>query len=117
MLSQNTVCQFLELFASPQGSVTQCGLSRKLWLQFKDTRVALNVRQFTALYRYLNGLDWEALLEEPNRDFTFLHLPEADFFMALGLTELVQLQALVEGAKTMLDLNSILYERLYSVFA
>jgi hypothetical protein len=24
---------------------------------------------------------------------------------------------LVEGAKTMLDLNSILYERLYSVFA
>ncbi len=119
MIQQTTVtCKCLtEIFSTSFGSVFQCDNEQRFYVEFTGVRTGFKVQGFLKLKKQIDNIDVEAMLQNPCRaaDFAMINLPGYDRFFVLSLSDIIRLKELLAGATVMLELNSILHERLHSV--
>ncbi len=106
-----------EIFATEAGAVYQSNRERCFWLYFKTEWTGLGVNQFYQLKKTVQSIDLATMALNPDKafDYDIIALPESERIFLLTLSEILSLQELLNGTAVMLDLNSIIYERLYSI--
>ncbi|GAB3999327.1 hypothetical protein GCM10028807_49230 [Spirosoma daeguense] len=103
---------YQEVFKTDRGVVYQCDTTHRLILEFWDTRTQFSARDFVHFRRMVETVDIRqmALSTSPEYDVEILTLPRAERCYVLTLCEIVHLRELLNGARLMLDLNSMLRE-------
>lgn len=106
-----------EVFSTSKGGVYQSDKERLLWLSFQGRLTSYNIDCFYNLYYKVTQIDIDTMASNPNKafDIEIITTCHCDRCFVLTLSEILELKEILEGAKVMLELNSILYERLYSV--
>lgn len=106
-----------ELFRTEKGTVYQSDRERCLWIEFQGQRNAYSIRCFKQLKKQLTQVDLNAMVYNLSADYDYQLISTPHKTLKLNLCELFQLKSLVEGAWVMLELNSIINERLYPLTA
>ena len=108
-----------EIFSTRHGCVYQCDNQHRLFVEFSGIRTAFKVQGLFKLKRLVDSIDLDAMAQNPCRvaDFEIVHLPGCERCFVLTLTDILKLRDLLSGAVVMLELNSILQERLNPVYA
>lgn len=114
--SINIPSEWVEIYSTEAGSVYQSNAQNCLWLLFRNRLHSFSIPCFKNFRKKVNEIDLDqmALNIHPSYDYISLSLDEQSLFFALNLVEAFCLKELLDGAKLMLELNSILHERLYS---
>ena len=116
--STSNDCKCLtEIYSTTFGSVYQCDDEQRFYVEFTGKRTAFKAQGFLKLKKQVDKIDVESMLHNPCRaaDYAFINLPGYDRFFVLSLSDIIQLKDLLAGASVMLELNSILHERLQGV--
>ncbi|BDD06247.1 DUF6686 family protein [Aureibacter tunicatorum] len=105
------------VFSNSKGTLFQCDIEMKFHLVFKGEKYALRVCDFLKFKRYIQSIDLEAKLASPapEDDLEIVFISGSDRCMLLDMEDLISLRDLLEGGMTMLQLNSILVEKLGNV--
>jgi hypothetical protein len=108
---------WLEIFITEAGAMYQSNRERCFWLQFKNELTALQVNDFYYLKKSLDSIDLDAMALHPEKayDYEIIALNACERCFILSLSEILALRELLAGTSVMLELNSIIYERLYSI--
>ena len=111
MLSQ-VPATYQEIFRTDKGIVYQCDASNRLVLEFWDTHTQLSARDFVQFSRMVETVDVKqmALSTASSHDVEILMPPRSERCYVLTLCEIIHLRELLNGAKLMLELNSMLRE-------
>ena len=120
MRNTTDTCDCLtEIFRTENGCVFQCDEQQRFFVEFSGIRTAFKVQGLFKLKRMIDAIDIEAMVQNPCRvaDFEIVHLPGCERCFVLTLTDILKLKDLLSGAAVMLELNSILSERLNPVYA
>jgi hypothetical protein len=106
-----------EIFITESGAVYQSNRERCFWLVFKAELTALRVNDFYQLKKIIHSIDLDAMALNPDKafDYEIVALNGTERCFILTLSEILALRELLAGASVMLELNSIIYERLYSI--
>jgi hypothetical protein len=102
--------QVNEVFKSEHGAVYQCNKKNCYWLEFKGERSSFKVTDFLRFKEEVDGIDIDSLLTNPSRsaDFTILMPYRCNRCFLLTALDILNLRALLEGARFMIELNSLL---------
>ncbi|TAG86084.1 MAG: hypothetical protein EAZ20_13520 [Bacteroidetes bacterium] len=107
-----------DIFINEQGSIYQCSNRRKIVFVFQDKIEYLRINDFFTLKKLVDAIDIEKLLlEEKNADIEIISPIFFENIFILSISDIISLKDLLEGASVMLELQTIIYERLYSVIA
>lgn len=106
-----------EIFSTPHGSVYQCDQKRCFYVDFGGHLTECKFPCFFALKKLVDGIDVESMLlnSDKSSDVEVLCPCGLDRCYVLTASELLEFQELLAGARVMMQLNSILHERLYRV--
>ncbi|MFN4147425.1 MAG: hypothetical protein ACK4GN_16480 [Runella sp.] len=106
-----------ELYANAKGRTFQCDRTARIIIEFGEVVVAFKVKDFLAFKRKVDSVDIHAMIFNLSDDYDFevIEAPHANLSLKLPLCDLIALRDLLSGTKFMLDLNSLLYERIYNV--
>ncbi|WMJ75106.1 hypothetical protein RCC89_18335 [Cytophagaceae bacterium ABcell3] len=106
-----------EIYRTSAGCVYQSDKNRRLIVEFAGTTAELNVPFFTCLKKMVEKIDVHSMLENPSRaaDVEVVAPCGIQNCYVLTVRDVIQFKELLSGAKVMLELNSIIYERLYSI--
>lgn len=109
--------QFKEIFRTEHGVVYQCDCKGSFAVDFGGYVTEYKIPCFFALKKLLDGIDVEAMALNPENyaDIEIISPCGSERCYVLTLTELIEFQELLAGARVMLQLNSILHERLYRI--
>ena len=104
-----------ELFSTANGAVYQG--RRDLQVAFAGTKTAFNIPSFWSLKKRVDAVDVEEMAHNPSRayDCAIISPCGSERCYVLSLSEVIEFQELLAGAKLMLELNSILYEQTYAI--
>lgn len=118
-MNTNTPDHFIEVYKTQNGAVYQSNKDRCFWVDFNDELTSYKVPCFYKFKKAVDNVDLELMASNPAAayDYEVIAPCSCDRCYVLTLTEIAELKDLLSGAKVMLELNSILYERLYSVMA
>jgi len=85
-------------------------------LEYSGYATPLSVNCFFHLKKQFDRVDIAAVVNDPSpqSDLIVISPHSCDRFFALTLPELLDMQDLFAGARAMLELNSILHERIYT---
>lgn len=85
-------------------------------LEYNGYATPLSVSCFFHLKKQFDQVDIAAVVNDPSpeADIIIIAPHSCDRFFALTLPELLEMKDLFAGARAMLELNSILHERIYS---
>ena len=108
----NVPVTYQELFRTDKGVVYQCDASHRIVLEFWDTHTQLSARDFVHFRRMVETIDLRqmALSTAAAYDVEILTPPRSERCFVLTLCEIIHLRDLLNGAKLMLELNSMLRE-------
>jgi hypothetical protein len=111
-MTSNVPDSYQEVFKTDKGVVYQCDATYRLILEFWDTRTQFSARDFSHFRRMVDTVDVRqmALSTAAEHDIEILTLPRSERCYVLTLCEIVHLRELLDGAKLMLELNSMLRE-------
>ncbi|MFB9863465.1 hypothetical protein EFA69_10955 [Rufibacter immobilis] len=111
--------QLQELFRTVYGAVYQCNRYNCYFVEFAGGISPFKVRDFLDLKHHVDAINVEAMLKDPSRasDVHVLMPYRSERCFVLSLTDVLHFQELLQGAKAMLSLNSILHECLYAPVA
>ncbi|AUD07465.1 hypothetical protein CWM47_24485 [Spirosoma pollinicola] len=111
-MSSNVPATYKEVFRTDRGVVYQCDASNRLILEFWNTHTPLSARDFAQFRRMVETVDVKhmALSTAAADDLEILTPPRSERCYVLTLCEIVHLRELLNGAKLMLELNSMLRE-------
>lgn len=106
-----------EIFVNEQGSIYQCSSQRKIVFVFQDKVEYLRINDFFRLQKLVATIDVEKMLlaTSLSSEIEILSPIFFEHFFILSIVDVLALQDLLEGAIVMLELQTIIYERLYSV--
>ena len=109
--------QFREIYRTPNGCVYQCDKKGCFGVDFGGYMTEYKMPCFFSLKRQLDLIDVEAMALNPARasDIEIISPCGNERCYVLTLPELLEFRELLCGARVMLQLNSILHERLYRV--
>ncbi len=109
------VSQLKEIFNTRSGCVYQCDRKRSFFIDFAGSVTEFKFPCFVALKRLVDRIDIEAMALNPSKssDIEVISPCGSERCYVLTLPELIEFQELLEGARVMLQLNSIIHERLY----
>jgi hypothetical protein len=109
--------QFKEIFRTQNGCVYQCDKKRCFAVDFSGYMTEYKIPCFFALKKLVDGIDLNAMAlnAEKASDIEIISPCGSERCYVLTLTELLEFKELLAGARVMLQLNSILHERLYRV--
>ena len=111
-MTSNVPITYQEIFRTDKGVVYQCDASYRLILEFWDTHTLFSARDFARFRRMVETIDIRqmALSTAAADDVEILAIPQTERCYVLTLCEVVHLRELLNGAKVMLELNSMLRE-------
>lgn len=104
-----------EIFATKAGAVYQCDKRNRLVVDFAGSVTALKVEAFLRLKCAVDSIDLGTMAVNIERcsDYELVTVCGCDRLYVLTLPELYTFKELLGGAKFVLELNSMLHERLY----
>lgn len=104
-----------EVYSSMNGKVFQDNCTCRYVLEWKGERSAFKPLCFFGFKRRLDAIDVEVMLASPSacHDVEIVAPCGCDRCFVLTIPEILELRSLLSGARVMMELNSILYERLY----
>ncbi|WP_256010562.1 hypothetical protein [Desertivirga xinjiangensis] len=110
-------CQLVEIFKTQHGSVHQCNLKNVFRLEFGGHHSFFKISDFLDFIKRVNQIDIAEMAKNMSRnaDIAILmpHYTERCFL--LTITDILNLREILNGAKFMVQLNSIIRECLHSL--
>ena len=108
---------FKEIFRTPNGCVYQCEKNRCFEVDFGGYLTEFKLPCFFALKRMIDRIDLDAMILNPEKasDIEIISPCGSERCYVLTLPELLEFKELLSGTRVMLQLNSILHERLYRI--
>ena len=109
--------QFKEIFRTPNGCVYQCDKKRCFGVDFGGYMTEYKIPCFFALKKLIDRIDLDEMALNPDKasDIEIISPCGSERCYVLTLPELLEFKELLTGARVMLQLNSILHERLYRI--
>ena len=106
-----------EIFRTEHGAVFQCNRYNCYWVEFSGGFSAFKPTDFLYLKQSLEAINVQEMAENPARfaDVVVLNPLCSDRVFVLTLTDVLNFRELLQGAKVMMDLNSILFESLHAM--
>lgn len=100
----------IEVFKTEAGSVYQCEASNNFILEFGNRSTAFKPGNFIDFCKRVFAVDLEEMLcsTAKHADLAIIMPPYCDTCFLLTVSEIISLQRIIGGAKTILHLNSIL---------
>lgn len=110
---------FKEIYRTKNGCVYQCDEKRCFSVDFGGYVEDFKFPCFLALKRLVDKIDLDAMALDPRKasDIEIISPCGSERCYVLTLPELIEFKELLSGARVMLQLNSILHERLYRIVA
>lgn len=107
----------VEIFRTEYGAVFQCNRYNVYWVEFAGGFSSFSFNDFFHLKQSVEAIDIKAMAENPARfaDVAVLLPHRSDRCFVLSLTDVLHFRELLQGAKAMIELNSILYECLHGM--
>lgn len=101
-----------ELFRTKNGAIYQCDVTNRLILEFWETHTAFSAQDYLQFKRMVETVDLRqmAMSTDDSHDLEILSMPRTELCFVLTLCEIVHLRELLDGARLMLELNSLLRE-------
>ncbi|RNI25957.1 hypothetical protein [Rufibacter latericius] len=105
-----------ELFRTIYGAVYQCNRYNCYFVEFAGGISPFKVKDFLALKQQVDAINVEQMVKDPSRasDVQVLMPYRSERCFVLTLTDVLHFQELLQGARAMMSLNSILFECLYA---
>ena len=109
--------QFKEIYSTTNGSVYQCDRKRCFAVDFGGYITEYKLPCFFALKKLVDSIDLERMALNPSKssDIEIISPCGTERCYVLTLSQLIEFKELLSGARVMLQLNSILHERLYRI--
>jgi hypothetical protein len=106
--------QLQQLCNSEIGAIYQCSSKNCYWLEFAGEWHPLKVSDFLFFKKEIDSIDLLSMLEDPSRtsDLAIVQSYRARRCFLLNVHEILQLRDLLSTARFMIELNSVLHERL-----
>lgn len=110
-------CKLIEVYKTESGTVHQCNNKNCLLISFAGESISYKIDQFFSLKAIVDGIDINKMINctEKASDFAIIAPLSSNKIYILNLCELLNFKELLAGTKVMLELNSIVYERLFSI--
>ena len=107
--------QLKEIFTTPHGAVYQCDDRGTFAVDFGGYITEYKFPCFVALKKLVDRIDLEQMVLNSSKasDIEIISPCGSDRCYVLTLSQLIEFKELLAGARVMLQLNSILHERLY----
>jgi len=111
------ICQLVEIFKTQQGAVHQCNLKNVFRLEFGGNHSYFKISDFLDFIKQVNNIDIDEMAKNTSRtaDVAILMPHYTERCFVLTITDIVNLREILNGAKFMLQLNSMIRECLYSL--
>ncbi|MFP4090035.1 MAG: hypothetical protein ACLFUB_08615 [Cyclobacteriaceae bacterium] len=108
--------QLNEVYRSKGGCIYQDDVKNCFILEYSGQATPLSVPCFFCLKKTLDRVDVVSMATNTclSSDFEIISSPGCDRCFVLSLPELLDMKDLFAGARVMLELNSILHERIYT---
>ena len=101
-----------ELFRTPKGVIFQNDRRGEFMLEFLGRTTNFKVQEFLHFKKSVDKINLEDLILNDLPDLQIIHHRNTDQLFVVTLCDLVSLKELLNGAKVMLELNSIVNSRL-----
>ena len=108
-----------EIFVTENGAVYQCDKNNRLLVSFAGSVTELKVETFLRLKKAVDSINLSTMAVNTGRcsDYELITVFGCDKLYVLTLPEIYSFKELLSGAKFVLELNSMLHERLYAQLA
>ena len=108
-----------DIFATEAGAVYQCDKRNRLLVDFAGSVTTLKVDAFLRLKKAVDSIDLSDMAVNVERcsDYELVTVCGCDKLYVLSLQEVYRFRELLQGARFLLELNSMLHERLYAQLA
>ena len=108
-----------DIFATEAGAVYQCDKRNRLLVDFAGSVTTLKVDAFLRLKKAVDSIDLSDMAVNVERcsDYELVTVCGCDKLYVLSLQEVYSFRELLQGARFVLELNSMLHERLYAQLA
>jgi hypothetical protein len=112
--SQN---HLIEIFRTGHGAVYQCNRQNCFVVEFAGGASPFKVHDFLALKKHLDAIDIQEMAQNTSRvaDVAIVMPPRSERCFVLTLTDVLCFRELLQGARTMLQLNSLMHECLHGM--
>lgn len=109
-------CQnIFEVFRTENGCIYQCDRTSKFLVEFAGHQSSFNVLCFLGLKRKIDQIDLASLILSDSSSIEIINPCGSERVFALSIFQIIEFKELLSGAKAMLELNSIIKERLYTM--
>jgi hypothetical protein len=114
---QSSYNHLIEIFRTEHGVVYQCNRQNCFLVEFAGGISPFKVHDFLALKKHLEAIDVQEMAQNASRvaDVAILMPPRSERCFVLTLTDVLNFRELLQGAKTMLLLNSLMHECLHGL--
>lgn len=104
-----------EVFSTLNGKVFQDNQHLRFILEWQEERTELKLPCYFGLKKRIDAIDIEKMLKNPSacHDVEIIVPCGCDRCFVLTVPEIVEFKSLLAGARVMMELNSIIYERLH----
>jgi hypothetical protein len=103
-----------EIFRTPNGCVYQCDQTSKFVLDFAGHTTAFSVLCFFSLKRKVDKINLVTFFSSDSSGIEIINPCGSERIYVLSASQLAEFKELLDGAKVMLELNSIIKLRIYS---
>ena len=102
------------IYETANAKIKQSDRDNCFFLDFKSETYKLKVCSFIALKIKLDGLDLECILldELTKSEIEIISLCNNERILVLTISEIIELKELLSGAMVMIELNSIVHQRI-----
>lgn len=106
------IANFVEVFSTEHGAVFQCNNRNCYWLDFAGNSTPFRVGDFLKFKKQIDRIDVSKLLGDCSRaaDFTIVMPQYTERCFVLCVADILHLRELLDGAKFMIELNSMVRE-------
>lgn len=110
------ITNFVEVYSTEHGAVFQCNNRNCYWLEFAESRTPFRVSEFLKFKKQIDAIDVSLLLGDCSRsaDFTIVMPPHTERCYVLCVQDILRLREILNGAKFMIELNSMVRECLHN---
>ncbi len=111
-MKQTNCIDIIEVYRTSCGSVSQCNKTNTYILEYLETSTSFKAINFLDFIKRVSQLDLEEMIFSSLAvtDVAVIMPPYCDRCFALTLTEVLNLQELLSGAKFTLQLNGVIWE-------
>lgn len=111
--------KFDEVFSTDRGAIYQSDSEKCWYIDFAGKLARFDYRNLLKLKKAVYNVDIEAALLSSDRtpDLEILFICACDHCYVLSLLDIINFKELLQGTFAMLELNHIIYDRLYRIVA